>query len=51
MATKVKITKSEGEILVRLYYETPLHRDNFLKVVNEGYHDGTLFHRVMVQVA
>lgn len=32
---------------MRLYDETPLHRDNFLKLVREGYYDGTLFHRVI----
>ena len=34
-------------IVVRLYDETPIHRDNFVKLVKEGYYDGTLFHRVM----
>lgn len=47
MATKVKITTSEGDIIVRLYDETPLHRDNFIKLAREGYYDGTLFHRVI----
>ena len=36
-----------GDIIVRLYDETPIHRDNFLKLVKEGYYDGTLFHRVI----
>ncbi len=36
-----------GDIIVRLYDETPLHRDNFLKLVKDGYYDGTLFHRVI----
>lgn len=36
-----------GDITVRLYDETPLHRDNFLKLAREGYYDGTLFHRVI----
>lgn len=44
---KVKIQTSLGDIVVRLYDETPLHRDNFLKLVKEGYYDGTLFHRVI----
>ena len=44
---KVKIQTTLGDITVRLYDETPLHRDNFLKLVNEGYYDGTLFHRVI----
>ena len=30
-----------------LYNETPLHRDNFVKLVKEGYYDGLLFHRVI----
>lgn len=47
MATKVKIQTTEGDILVRLYDETPLHRDNFLKLAREGFYDGTLFHRVI----
>ena len=36
-----------GDIVVRLYDETPLHRDNFVKLAKEGYYDGTLFHRVI----
>lgn len=36
-----------GDIIVRLYDETPIHRDNFIKLVKEGYYDGTLFHRVI----
>ena len=44
---KVLIKTSLGDITVRLYDETPLHRDNFLKLAKEGYYDGTLFHRVI----
>ncbi|MBP3757467.1 MAG: peptidylprolyl isomerase [Prevotella sp.] len=44
---KVKIQTMLGDIIVRLYDETPLHRDNFVKLVKEGYYDGTLFHRVI----
>lgn len=44
---KVKITTNLGDITVRLYDETPQHRDNFLKLAKEGYYDGTLFHRVI----
>ena len=40
---KVLIKTSEGDIKVRLYDETPQHRDNFLKLAKEGYFDGTLF--------
>ena len=44
---KVKIQTMLGDIVVRLYDETPIHRDNFIKLVKEGYYDGTLFHRVI----
>ncbi len=44
---KVKIQTTLGDIVVRLYDETPIHRDNFIKLVKEGYYDGTLFHRVI----
>lgn len=44
---KVKITTTMGDITVRLYDETPLHRDNFLKLASEGFFNGTLFHRVI----
>ncbi|MCQ2242787.1 MAG: peptidylprolyl isomerase [Bacteroidaceae bacterium] len=43
----VKISTSLGDIVVKLYDETPLHRDNFLKLAKEGYYDGTIFHRVI----
>lgn len=36
-----------GDMKVKLYNETPLHRDNFLKLVNEGFYDSLLFHRVI----
>lgn len=44
---RVKIQTSLGDIIVRLYDATPIHRDNFVKLVSEGYYDGTLFHRVI----
>ena len=44
---KVIIKTTEGDIKVRLYDETPQHRDNFIKLAKEGYFDGTLFHRVI----
>ena len=43
----VLISTSLGDIKVRLYDETPKHRDNFLKLVSENYYDGVLFHRVI----
>lgn len=45
--TKIKISTSLGDITAVLYDETPQHRDNFIKLVNEGYYNGTLFHRVI----
>jgi cyclophilin family peptidyl-prolyl cis-trans isomerase len=47
--TKVKIETSMGDIVVRLYDETPLHRDNFIKLVKDGTYKGVLFHRVIDQ--
>lgn len=44
---KIKIETSKGDIIVRLYEDTPKHSDNFLKLAKEGYYDGTLFHRVI----
>jgi len=44
---KVKISTSYGDIVVRLYDETPAHRDNFIKLAEEGFYDGTLFHRII----
>lgn len=43
----VEIKTTKGDIVVMLYNETPQHRDNFVKLVKEGYYDGTLFHRVI----
>lgn len=45
--TKVLISTNMGQIKVMLYNETPLHRDNFVKLVKEGFYDSTLFHRVI----
>ena len=47
METLVKIETSAGDIKVKLYNETPKHRDNFIKLVKEGTYEGTLFHRVI----
>lgn len=41
----VRIETSCGVIRVALFDETPLHRNNFLKLASEGFYDGTLFHR------
>ena len=45
--TKLKIETSAGDIIVKLYNETPKHRDNFIKLVEDGTYEGTLFHRVI----
>jgi len=44
---KVKISTDLGDMIVKLYNDTPVHRDNFIKNVKNGWYDGTLFHRVM----
>ena len=41
------IVTSEGTIRVRLFKDTPLHRDNFAKLALAGYYDNLLFHRVI----
>jgi cyclophilin family peptidyl-prolyl cis-trans isomerase len=46
---KFIISTSHGDITVKLYNDTPGHRDNFLKLVNEAYFDGSTFHRVINQ--
>ena len=45
--SKVQIETTQGVIVVKLYNETPLHRDNFVKLVKERFYDGVLFHRVI----
>ncbi|MBO4486994.1 MAG: peptidylprolyl isomerase [Bacteroidaceae bacterium] len=45
--TIVELLTSKGKITLRLYNETPLHRDNFVKLVKEGYFNDLLFHRVI----
>ena len=45
--TLVRLETTMGDIIVKLYDETPKHRDNFIKLVKEGVYDGTLFHRVI----
>ena len=45
--TMIEMVTSQGKIALRLYDETPLHRDNFLKLVENHTYDGLLFHRVI----
>jgi peptidylprolyl isomerase len=44
---KVLIETPYGDIKIMLYDDTPGHRDNFLKLVKEGYYDGIAFHRII----
>lgn len=44
---QVKISTEFGDMIVKLYNDTPAHRDNFIKNVKEGVYNGSLFHRVM----
>jgi cyclophilin family peptidyl-prolyl cis-trans isomerase len=43
----VIISTEHGEIHIKLYDETPKHRDNFIKLAKAGFYDGLLFHRVI----
>ena len=45
--TLVRLETTMGNITVKLYNETPKHRDNFIKLEKEGTYDSTLFHRVI----
>jgi peptidyl-prolyl cis-trans isomerase B (cyclophilin B) len=46
-SNEVLFETTEGNIRVMLYDDTPIHRDNFLKLVNEQFYDSLLFHRVI----
>ena len=45
--TLVRLETTMGNITVKLYDETPKHKENFIKLVKEGTYDSTLFHRVI----
>ena len=45
--THVLIMTSAGNMVVKLYNETPLHRDNFVAKVRDGFYDSLMFHRVI----
>jgi peptidylprolyl isomerase len=47
MEPKIKFETTEGTFIVKLYPETPKHRDNFVKLVKSGFYNGLLFHRVI----
>lgn len=44
---RVMITTDYGTMVLRLYNKTPLHRDNFIKLVKQHFYDSLLFHRVI----
>lgn len=46
----VELITSAGIIVLRLYDSTPLHRDNFLRLVKSHYYDSVLFHRVIKNI-
>lgn len=43
----VLIETNLGNMKVKLYNDTPKHRDNFIRLAREGHYDGTLFYRVI----
>ena len=43
----LKIKTTDGTMTVKLYSDTPLHRDNFVKLAQSGFYDGLLFHRII----
>jgi len=45
--TTVVISTTHGEITVELHNKTPEHRDNFIRLANDGFYNGILFHRVI----
>ena len=47
--TVVVIKTTMGTIKAKLYNDTPLHRDNFIKLVNDAWYNGSPFHRVINQ--
>ena len=44
---EVVMTTSKGELVLKLYNQTPIHRDNFIKHVNNQFYNGISFHRVI----
>ena len=45
--TRVAVETTAGNFMIGLYNDTPRHRDNFLKLVGDGFYNGLLFHRVI----
>jgi peptidylprolyl isomerase len=45
--TYVSVKTTHGDFKLKLYNETPLHRDNFISLINSGYYEGISFHRII----
>ena len=45
--TLIEIKTSQGNIVVKLYEKTPLHRANFIRLVKKGFYDSLIFHRII----
>jgi len=45
--THVLLRTDKGDMTIKLYDDTPEHRDNFIKLVEDGFYEGLLFHRVI----
>lgn len=43
----IKVVTDKGEIVIRLYDQTPKHRDNIIKLASEKFYDGQIFHRII----
>ncbi len=46
-ASTVELETSEGTIVIELYSDMPITTGNFLKLVNQGFYDGVIFHRII----
>lgn len=47
MPTRVKLETTKGDIIIELYDDMPITAGNFKKLVEEGFYDGIIFHRVI----
>src|SRR5664279_149274 len=45
--TIISLKTSLGDIKIKLYDSTPVHRDNFIRLINSGFYDGISFHRII----
>ena len=47
LPTLIEMNTNYGKVIIKLYEETPLHRENFAQLIAQNYYDGLLFHRVI----